>query len=70
MDPMGPKSCCTYQRHKVLGTSTYVPPKNLLTEAVVKVVMPIFNCLGNQGFEGCKNASDQNANVSFSEGTA
>lgn len=60
--PKGPKSCCNYQHHEVLGTSTYVPLKYLLTEAVVKTGTPIFDCLGNLGFEGCINTSSQNAN--------
>ena len=61
--PKGPKSWCSYQYDKVLGISTYVPPKNALLEAVVRVLTSIFYCHGNQCFlEECKNVSNQNAN--------
>ena len=64
--PKGPKSWHSYQHDKVLGTSTYVPPNNPLLEAVNKVAMPIFNCLGYQSFlDGCKNISNQNIKESF-----
>ena len=63
-----PKSRCKYQQDKVLGRSTYAPPKHPLPEAAVKVVMPILNRLGNQNFlEGCKNVSNHNTNKSFNK---
>lgn len=56
----GSKSCCNYQRHKVIETSTYAPPKNPLSDAIAKVAMPIFYRSSNQGLLArCKNVSNR-----------
>ena len=53
--PTGHKSWCGYQRDVANGTSTYKPVKDPLSEAMVKLVTPIFNRLANESFlEGCK----------------
>ena len=64
--PTGHQSWCGYQRDIANGTCTYKPVKHPLSEAIVKLVTPIFNRLANESFlEGCKNVSNQNANESF-----
>ena len=64
--PTGHQSWCGYQKGIANETSTYKPVKHPLSEAIVKLVTPIFNRLGNESFsEGYKNASNQNANESF-----
>ena len=64
--PTGHQSWCGYQRDIANGTSTYKPIKHLLSEALVKLVTPIFNHLANESFlDSCKNVSNQNANKLF-----
>ena len=64
--PTGHQSWCGYQRDIANGTSTYKSVKHPLSEAIVKLVTPIFNRLANEPFlEGCRNVSNQNASESF-----
>ena len=64
--PTGHQSWCGYQRDIATRTSIYKPVTQSLSEAIVKLVTPIFIQLANEAFlEGCKNVSNQNANDSF-----
>lgn len=64
--PIGKSSWCSFQRDKATGMSTYKPPKNPLSEAIIDVIKPIFNRLASVAFlENCKTCSNQNANESF-----
>ena len=41
---MGAKRWCSYQRHKVLGTSIYVPPKKSFTRSSCQKLWQPFSC--------------------------
>ena len=50
-----------------ITTSTFKPITHPLSDAIVKLAKPIFNCLAYESFlEGSKNVSNQNANESIS----
>ena len=50
-----------------ITTSTFKPITHPLSDAIVKLAKPIFNCLAYESFlEGSNNVSNQNANESIS----
>ena len=64
--PEGSPSWCSYQRDVAKGTNFHQPIKNPLPPAVVKVLQPVFNRLGDEKFlAGCVRCATQNANESL-----
>ena len=64
--PDGSSSWCSYQRDRANGTRLHKPIKDPLCPAIVSVVQPIFERLGNENFlAGCENCVTQNANESL-----
>ena len=64
--PKGELSWCSYQRDVATGLKTYKPTKNPFTDAMIKVMSPLFTRLSDKGFlENCKKCHTQNANESF-----
>lgn len=64
--PPGPDSWCSFQRDVALKTKTHRPIKDPLPPAVVKVIKPVFDKLGDKNFlAGCESCSTQNANESL-----
>lgn len=64
--PKGSSSWCTYQKDMANGTNLHKPIKNPLCPAIVEVVQPIFDRLGNEAFlSGCENCMTQNVNESL-----
>ena len=60
--PEGPDSWCSYNRDK----TSHVPIKNPLPQAVVNVIQPVFDRLGDEQFlVGCEKCLTQNANESL-----
>ena len=61
--PTGPNSWCSYQRNQANGTNLHKPIKNPLPDAVVEVMQPLFDRLGNDTFlVGCESCYTQNRN--------
>ena len=61
--PSGPTSWCSFQRDRANGTNCHKPIKNPLPDAVVEVLQPLFNRLGDETFlVGCENCYTQNRN--------
>ena len=64
--PAGASSWCSYQRDLANGTNLHTPIKNPLPEAVVSVMKPLFDRLGDEAFlAGCENCYSQNVNESL-----
>lgn len=64
--PAGKTSWCSYQRDIANQQNTYKPVKNPFTPAIVEVVQPLFNRLGNeQLLAGCEKCFTQNTNESL-----
>jgi len=64
--PVGPSSWCSYQRDLANGTSLHKPIKDPFPEAVVEVMQPLFDRLGDESFlVGCENCYTQNQNESL-----
>lgn len=64
--PQGSNSWCSYNRDKALKESTHVPIKDPLPPAVVKVIQPVFDRLGNKAFlVGSEKCLTQNTNESL-----
>ena len=64
--PAGDDSWCSYQRDVANGTDLHKPVKNPFPEAIVEVVQPLFDQLGDETFlAGCENCYTQNRNESL-----
>ena len=64
--PKGKESWCSYQRDLVNGTKLHKPIKNPLCPAIVEVVKPVFDRLGDANFlAGCEKCLTQNPNESL-----
>lgn len=64
--PKGASSWCSYNRDKATASNQHVPIKNPLPPAVVKVMEPIFNRLGDKHFlVGSEKCLTQNTNESL-----
>ena len=64
--PEGKSSWCSYNRDMATKETTHRPIKNPIPAAVVKVIQPIFEKLGDSNFlAGCEGALTQNANKSL-----
>lgn len=64
--PKGSSSWCSYQRDKASGSNLHVPIKDPLPDAVVEVIQPLFDRLGDEAFlVGCEKCYTQNANESL-----
>lgn len=61
--PSGGSSWCSYQRDLANGTQLHKPIKNPFPQAVVEVMQPLFNRLGDEAFlSGCEKCYTQNRN--------
>ncbi|KAK3703836.1 hypothetical protein QZH41_012449, partial [Actinostola sp. cb2023] len=61
--PEGSSSWCSFQRDLANGTNLHKPIKDPLSKAVVEVMQPLFDRLGDESFlVGCENCYTQNAN--------
>ena len=61
--PAGPTSWCSYQRDQANGTNLHKPIKDAFPDAVVEVMQPLFDRLGNEAFlVGCESCQTQNRN--------
>lgn len=59
--PVGDSSWCSFQRDIVNGTELHKPIKDPLPDAVVEVVQPMFDQLGDESFlVGCEKCYTQN----------
>lgn len=64
--PQGAGSWCSYNRDLATGGNTHEPIKDPLPQAIVDVVQPTFDRLGDEQFlAGCENCLDQNNNESL-----
>ena len=64
--PVGPSSCCSYQRDLACKTKSHRYIKDPLPPAVVDVIKPVFDKLGDESFlGGCERCATQNANESL-----
>ena len=64
--PVGPKSWCSYQRDLACKTKTHRCIKDPIPPAVVEVIKPVFDKLGDEKFlGGCERCATQNANESL-----
>ena len=64
--PEGASSWCSYQRDVANGTNLHKPVKDPFPEAVVDVIQPLFDRLGDETFlVGCENCYTQNRNESL-----
>jgi hypothetical protein len=64
--PSGKDSWCSYQRDLANGTKLHKPIKNPLSPAIVQVVKPVFDRLGDAKFlAGCEKCLTQNPNESL-----
>ena len=63
--PQGAGSWCSYNRDLATGGNNHEPIKDPLPQAIVDVVQPTFDRLGDEQFlAGCENCLDQNNNES------
>lgn len=61
--PAGTSSWCSFQRDIANGTNLHKPIKNPLSDAVVEVIQPLFDRLGDETFlTGCEGCYTQNRN--------
>ena len=64
--PQGKDSWCSFNRDKATGENTYRPTKDMLPNAVVEVIKPLFERLGSPSFlSAVANCRTQNVNESF-----
>lgn len=64
--PTGKDSWCSFQRDKAMKTNLHKPIKNPFTPAIIEVVKPVFDRLGNEQFlVGCEKGFTENANESL-----
>lgn len=64
--PTGGQTWCSFQKDKFYKTSNHKPIKNPFTPALVEVMKPVFDRLGNEQFlSGCEKGYTQNANESL-----
>jgi hypothetical protein len=64
--PIGKDSWCTYQRDTANNTKLHVPIKSPFPPAIVDVIKPVFDRLGDANFlAGCEKCATQNANESL-----
>ena len=64
--PTGSDSWCSYQRDLANGTNLHKPIKNPFPPAIVSVIKPLFDRLGDEKFlAGCEKCVTQNANESL-----
>ena len=64
--PVGPSSWCSYQRDLACKTKSHRYIKDPLPPAVVDVIKPVFDKLGDESFlGGCERCATQNANESL-----
>lgn len=61
--PVGSSSWCSYQRDIANGTNLHKPIKNPFNDAIVEVMQPLFDRLGDETFlVGSENCYTQNRN--------
>ena len=64
--PVGDSSWCSFQRDITNGTQLHKPIKDPIPAAVVEVVQPLFDRLGDESFlVGCEKCYTQNRNESL-----
>lgn len=64
--PVGPTSWCSFQRDMAKKTKSHRCIKDPLPPAVVNVIKPVFEKLGDEKFlGGCERCATQNANESL-----
>lgn len=64
--PEGEGSWCSFNRDLATGEATHEPIKDPLPQAIVKVIQPTFDRLGDEQFlAGCESCLDQNNNESL-----
>jgi hypothetical protein len=64
--PVGKDSWCSYQRDVTNNTALHIPIKNPFTPAIVEVIKPVFDRLGDANFlAGCEKCATQNPNESL-----
>lgn len=64
--PAGGESWCSYQRDVANDTDLHKPVKNPFPEAIVEVLQPLFDRLGDETFlAGCENCYTQSRNESL-----
>ena len=64
--PVGRDSWCSYQRDVANNTKLHKPIKNPFTPAIVEVLKPVFDRLGDENFlSGCERCATQNPNESL-----
>lgn len=64
--PAGSNSWCSFQRDVANGTNLHQPIENPFPDAVVEVMQPLFNRLGDETFlVGCEKCYTQNQNESL-----
>ena len=64
--PVGRDSWCFYQRDVANNTKLHKPIKNPFTPAIVEVLKPVFDRLGDENFlSGCERCATQNPNESL-----
>ena len=64
--PAGASSWCSFQRDIANGTDLHKPIKNPFSDAVVEVMQPLFDRLGDETFLiGCEGCYTQNRNESL-----
>lgn len=64
--PVGSDSWCSYQRDITNNTTLHKPIKNPFPPAIVEVIKPLFDRLGDEHFlAGCERCATQNPNESL-----
>lgn len=64
--PAGEDSWCSYNQDLATGQTTHLPMQDPLPQAVVNVIQPTFDRLGDETFlAGCEECLDQNNNRSL-----
>ena len=64
--PVGKDSWCSYQRDVVNNTTFHKPVKNPFPPAIIEVMKPVFDRLGDANFlAGCERCATQNPNESL-----
>ena len=64
--PVGKDLWCSYQSDLAYNTKLHQPIKNPLTPAIVEVIKPVFDRLGDKNFlSGCERYATQNPNESL-----
>lgn len=64
--PVGKDSSCSYQRDVANNTKLHKPIKNPFPPAIIEVIKPLFDRLGDANFlAGCERCATQNPNESL-----